>query len=209
VSNACLIAFRGEIGAGKSEAAQCLVSTRGYVRVSFADPLRDVARTITPDGQIDKLRDRALLQFLGDYMRQQDPQVFLRRFTERVEALLADGVSVVNDDARYPAEIDYVAKRGTIVWVDTPEAIRVANLTRREGGVQYGIQGHASEAHLDPSDLRISYYLPNLSTKSDLWKRTDVIAGLIERGAALVLDEAPLRRLACVTATLPPPGVAF
>jgi len=158
-----LVAVKGRLGSGKTTAAEFLVEHHGFRRVSFAGPLKDVAMRITPDGQIDKKRDRALLQFLGtEYFRGIDPDYWVKKFIETTRGLLLNGLSVVTDDCRFANEKAAIkALGGYIVFVSTPESKIESNILSRDGAINKGIAGHASEADNDPNDPLIDCKIDN------------------------------------------------
>lgn len=158
-----LISFRGRIGSGKSYAADYLCRTYGFKRVAFADPVKDVCKLVTPDGIIDKARDRALMQFIGtEYYRAMDVNHWVNKWKDRVWELLGAGVSVVVDDARFPNERKAVKElNGTDVWVQRPEADRLDYLAERDGNVSHGIPGHSSEQFADP-DFETDFTVTNV-----------------------------------------------
>lgn len=63
------IAFIGEISCGKTFFAQHWESAFGFKTFSFARKLKVLASTLTPDGVLDKSRDRPLLQDLGNFLK--------------------------------------------------------------------------------------------------------------------------------------------
>ncbi len=177
-----IVAFRGEIGAGKTTAARCLRDAYGFVVESFAAPLKDLVRQITPAGRIDKLRDRNLLAYIGtDYYRNVvDPDYWVTALAQRVEPLLAAGRNVVVDDCRgFPNELDYIASRpGSIIaWLDVPAAKIDQRLQARDGAIERGLPGHESETFNDPRDPHITLRIPNGGTIEDLQRYLHVSIG--------------------------------
>lgn len=176
-----IVAFCGSIGAGKTTAATCLREAHGFVGESFAAPLKDLVRQITPDGRIDKVRDRKLLAYIGsDYYRDVvDTDYWVKAFAQRVEPLLAAGRNVVVDDCRFSNELDYIANwpGSVIAWLDVPEAKIDQRLQGRDGAIERGIPGHPSEAFSDPSDARITLRVPNGGTIEDLHRYLHVSIG--------------------------------
>lgn len=163
--HAPLIGISGAAGAGKDTLASHLAPF-GYVRVAFADPLRDMALAIDPLIGINPW-DRATSTRLSDYVTaagwdraKQHPEV--RRFLQRLgtegvrnffgadtwvrlaEERIADlgDVPVVITDVRYPNEVELVRRLGGL-WchVNRPDAAAVP--------------GHASETSLDPADADV------------------------------------------------------
>jgi hypothetical protein len=163
--HAPLIGISGAAGAGKDLLASHLAPF-GYVRVAFADPLRDMALAIDP--LVDVWDDVGGIRlYLSDLVSdfgwdeaKRNPEV--RRFLQRLgtegvrnffgadtwvrlaEERIADlgDVPVVITDVRYPNEVDMVRRLGGLwVWVNRPDAAAVP--------------GHASETSLDPADADV------------------------------------------------------
>ena len=110
-----LIGFTGLAESGKSTAADFL-TTRGFKKQSFAEPLKEMVSGLTPDGKIDKARDRKLLQYLGtDYFRDTiDRDYWVKLMTDKLPQLLARH-SVVIDDVRFDNEAEAIKSLGGII----------------------------------------------------------------------------------------------
>lgn len=163
--HAPLIGISGAAGAGKDTLASHLAPF-GYVRVAFADPLRDMALAIDPVVWVCR-NDYWVTMYLADLVAldgwdkaKKLPGVrrFLQRLgTEGVRNFLGDDtwvrlaeeriadlgdVPVVITDVRYPNEVDLVRRLGGLwVWVNRPDAAAVPR--------------HASETSLDPADADV------------------------------------------------------
>jgi len=163
VSKPLVIALRGPLGSGKTAAAKYLATKYDFRVVSFATPLKEAAKKITPDGRIDKKRDRALLQFLGtEYFRGIDSEHWVKQFMATAESFVEHGLSVVTDDCRFPNEQAAVRKLGGFeVYINTPADKIGSLLLARDGEIAKGISGHASEAMNDPSDPSIDVVIDN------------------------------------------------
>ncbi|MDP9439711.1 MAG: hypothetical protein M3P49_13390 [Actinomycetota bacterium] len=61
------LAFVGPMGSGKSTASDYMVASKGFVRVSLAKPVKDVARVLTEQGDTPE-RDEALLRWATDLL---------------------------------------------------------------------------------------------------------------------------------------------
>lgn len=68
------IIIGGRACAGKDTVADYLVEKYGFIKISFADPIYQIARDYF--GMTDK--DRTLLQAIGEKMREIDPDVWVR-----------------------------------------------------------------------------------------------------------------------------------
>jgi hypothetical protein len=129
-----LIGLSGLAGAGKSEVAAVLMNEFGFVRVKFADPLKNMIRTMLRGmGHIDEdvermiegdlkeveipelgVTPRRLMITLGtewgrDLIRE---DIWIRLWTAAAE-MHAD---VIADDVRFPNEVDAIRGRGGQLW---------------------------------------------------------------------------------------------
>jgi hypothetical protein len=141
------VALVGSSGSGKSTAAHHLVSRHEFVRVRFAQPLKDMLIALglsleDVDGSTDhraKPHDllcgrspRHALQTLGTEWRDMIDKRLWSNITEaRIKQLIASGVSkIVVDDLRFPHELDMLARLGaTVIAIRRPD-IEVNEVTR-------------------------------------------------------------------------------
>jgi hypothetical protein len=114
-----LIAFTGKAGAGKSTAAGVLIDIaisgllyEKVVPVSFAEPIKRIARNhFGWDGRKDE-RGRRLLQILGtEAGRAYDPDLWVKTLMRRIDVDEDDALWVC-DDLRFPNEAAAVRNRG-------------------------------------------------------------------------------------------------
>lgn len=172
----------GKIGAGKTTVANYLCSKYGFTRISFADPLKQIAARVTPGGKIDKMRDRALLQFLGtEYFRSIDPDYWVNQWVRQYNQLLASAcftgqpLNIVVDDCRFPNEQQMLAEHEAIeIRITRPDHLRLAQATD-------GLKQHSSEAGLPQHPLMAYYGLAQTDnmTLDQLYGEVDyLLAGL-------------------------------
>lgn len=132
---ACLLGLAGPAGAGKSVAAGVLSREWGFVRVSFAEPIRAMARILYPawaeqpevfDHPLKELicpeygvSPRQVLRRLGEGLRTQDEDVWNAALSRRLQALERAGHRlVVVDDVRREAEAALLRSLGgTLIHV--------------------------------------------------------------------------------------------
>lgn len=118
-----IYALSGKRGSGKTTAATHLMKKHGFIRVSFAEELRRLAKTLMPFKDNDlivpskkeaKFADyywspREFLVHFGEFMRFHDESYWLNRGL----ALCIDPHrSYVFDDCRYKNEADAIRKLG-------------------------------------------------------------------------------------------------
>ena len=176
-----VIGISGRAGHGKDTIADHLTARYGFVRRSFADPLREAAASIfgfTSAQMLDRVRKeqvdprwglspRQVLQTLGtECMRAHfAADVWIRSFDMWLETLPADTPGVVVPDVRFVNEADAIRARGFLgeVWrVYRP-------------GAQSHVNHHISEIALD-GYRDFSRFVDNNATLDDLRSRIDMIA---------------------------------
>ncbi len=169
MNDVILISLRAPKGVGKTTAAEYLCKEHGFTRISFADPLKDLAKRVTIDGRIDKARDRGLLQFLGtEYYRSFDTDHWTKqwsqRVTERIE--LTNGTPrIVVDDSRFDNEEAAVGFfGGKSAWIHGPTHIEEYS----------GIPAHVSEQTVFRPE--IDYPLYNNGKLKDFYPQLDIFA---------------------------------
>lgn len=171
-----LVAFCGPAGVGKSTASKYFIA-RGYVKLSFADPLRSMLAVLTdvydryderklePREELCGKSVRHALQTLGtDWARNLiGEDIWLRQFERRVAA--NPEIRFVVDDCRFDNEAELVRKLGgTVVKLHRPGFSHNAS--------------HASEAGVSPGfiDAEIS-----ATTPEQLWDSLDSLTARIPR----------------------------
>ena len=127
------IALTGRAGSGKTTIAEYLEKNLGFQRYSFAGALKDIARELF----FMEDKNRALLQGIGDKMRDLDPHVWVRYVITQVEYEGHD--DVVIDDLRYINEA---------LWLRAHNFV-IIRLVGRAWDLPEGEAGHQSETELE------------------------------------------------------------
>lgn len=113
-----LIGIAGRMGAGKTTLAQALCALHGQKKISFATPLKEIAKLMGWDGVKDG-PGRRLLQKLGAVGREYRSNLWIDMLDESLDHFTDD---VVIDDVRFENEVDYVLNHGgMILWVENGE----------------------------------------------------------------------------------------
>jgi hypothetical protein len=128
---AVLVGITGYAQHGKDTAASLLVSEYGYVRVAFADALKELAYAVNPSipgiGRLQSIVDeqgweaakaypeaRRILQVLGTTARNVlGDDVWLRAAEKK---MLMAAAPVVISDVRFPNEALFVRRHGGELW---------------------------------------------------------------------------------------------
>lgn len=164
------ISISGAAGAGKDFVASHLVKTEGFVKLSFAEPLKRAVAFIVgcPPSEVDRIKEgrdgpeaaarmRALLQTVGLGARQAwGENVWVDNLMARV-AQLGPNARIVITDTRFRNEFDALKAAGfTMARVDAPvEFHRVAGTAAQ----------HPSERDLDSYANRFDHIIFNDHTK--------------------------------------------
>lgn len=131
-----ILGLTGYKGCGKSTVAAYLESEHGFVRIRFADPLKDMLRRLglgdreiegdlkeAPCAALNGRTPRHAMQTLGtEWGRQMiDPALWTAAWRRRVESAVATGNPVVAEDLRFLNEAAELAEAGGRVWrIDRP-----------------------------------------------------------------------------------------
>ena len=107
------IGLVGKAGVGKTTIANILVEKYGFVRLSFAAKLKEVAAEIL-GRPIDKTRDRLFLQTIGAAVRMFDTSAWIRHVWRELRKLPRDA-NVVIDDVRYLNEAEFLRDHGFVL----------------------------------------------------------------------------------------------
>ncbi|WP_144429652.1 hypothetical protein [Myxococcus hansupus] len=134
-----------------------LIRHHGFERVAIADPMKHLMMSLFQltqeqlwgDGRniVDPRLGRApreLYQRFGQTCVDLDPEVWLRPFRQRVDALLAAGTRVVCTDLRTSAEFRAARALGAALWL----------VTRPGAGAPGALADHATEREatsIDPA----------------------------------------------------------
>ena len=110
------IALVGEFGSGKTHMAQYMVDNFGYTKYSFATSLKIVARDYY--GATLSVKNRSLLQQIGDAMRSVNQDVFANKTLKQIDIFQSNRVepwrpvkTVVIDDLRFNNEYALLKQR--------------------------------------------------------------------------------------------------
>jgi hypothetical protein len=175
-----IIGLSGYAQVGKDTVANYLVERYGFVKVSFADPLREALYRLNPKVDIADMRGvhlsaavdglgwenvkadspdtRELLQRMGTEVGR---EMFGKDFWVNQGLLRAkEHDKVVFADARFENEAKAIQENGGQVW----------RITKPGHGP---VNGHLSEIALD--DYNFDWYIPNYTGFNDLYDLIDQI----------------------------------
>lgn len=140
------IALFGPMCSGKTYVANFLVENYGFVKIGFADKLKEVAQDLFTIDPADKNnRNRKLLQeFSDDIKKWGGEDIFVRHFAMKVVEL--PFVPIVCDDLRYTFEAEALRDLGfTIIGVNAYENFRQERILKLYPDTSLEVQQHRSE----------------------------------------------------------------
>ena len=169
-----VIAITGLAGSGKSSVASLLCIHHGFRLVKFADPIKDMLRAIglgpaelegnkkgLPSRLLGGKSPRYAMQTLGtDWGRSMiHDNLWINIWRSRAKDILADGLPVVCDDARFQNEAEIVRDLGGEIWnIKRPAIGRL--------GATGGLPGHESESGVAARHATVQ--INNTGTLDDL-----------------------------------------
>ena len=195
-----LLAFTGKMGSGKTTACDYLVSQGGYVKVNFKDALVEEMKERLPDAleairmhqntmsvnfddgthwTVDRLfRDkpqimRALMQNYGtEVRRRDDPDYWTKRYKQRVQDFLEEGLNVVTDDCRFLNEAQTVKSLGgQIIKIERSD---ITHTGSHQSEMEMDSIVADTILHTEPGDLKGLYQQIDFMGKVEFHKEHDL-----------------------------------
>lgn len=140
------VAFAGHMGAGKTTMANLVAKEFGYVKMSFADGVREIKDLLFPDA-----KGRKILQDIGMKMRDIDQNVWIKYAFSKMKP----EKKYVIDDVRFKNEVDCLLANGWLIFkLEASPAVRIERLEKI--GKSTGDIWHISE--LEPFLINPSIY---------------------------------------------------
>lgn len=146
----------GLIGAkrsGKDTFADIACEDYGFVRLAFADEVKKTAKHLFPEEFENNNKPVALLQWMGQTMRERNPQVWINLLDRKLqnfsiwEETCDESANLIVTDVRYPNEVEYLKSKGFIIvqiQVDFMEICR--RCAETEPDFKFEFMAHESES---------------------------------------------------------------
>ena len=137
---------------GKDSFGRIAVNDYDFVRLAFADRVKELAKKVFPDEFKDNSKPVELLQWFGNTMRQHDPEVWIKQLDKDIKVMEAydneycTTTDIVITDVRYPNEVEFLRNRGfKIVFVYSPLEDIINRCTATESDFKPELLQHESE----------------------------------------------------------------
>ena len=159
-----LIAFTGNMGSGKSLAANYLVNSHNCIKMSLSGKMRGIAA----DLEIEPTRD--FLQGIGKFMREFNDDVWVHYVFKKVQSVES---AIVIDDIRRKNEVDYLKPLGfKFIRIETDSEIRKARIEKRSGekipdSIWNQWSNHLTENQV--AELNVDYVIRNNKSKEEFY----------------------------------------
>lgn len=170
MTNSRNIAIVGKMYAGKTTLADALVRHHGYTKVAMAGPLKQLAllaygenvvkdkeyaTTDLDSGEVTFKSGRAILQGIGQSIKQVDRDIWLKIFIGDTGQMAREPYVV--DDVRFGFEAEYLRANGwAIVKTQTPDWTRIQRAKSSTGRQPTKAElEHESEREVD--DIKADY----------------------------------------------------
>jgi hypothetical protein len=176
-----IIGLSGYAQTGKDTVANYLVEHYGYVKVSFADPIREALYKLNPYIRVGDMPPSSLANAV-DHMGWEEVKRFSSDARELLQRLGTEvGREMFGKDFWVNQGLLRAKEHDNVVFADT-RFMNEADAIRANGGQVWRISkpghgpinGHPSETALD--EYRFDWSIPNFGSKEDLYTIVDGIA---------------------------------
>lgn len=147
------IALVGLKRSGKDTFGRIATDEYSFTRMAFADNVKQLAHKLYPEEYKDTDKPVELLQWLGETLRQRNPDVWINLFAD--DLMISDAVDTMYDmdsnivvtDCRYQNEVDFLKSKGfIIIKIETDFIECCRRCAETEKGWDFYQMFHTSEA---------------------------------------------------------------
>lgn len=158
-----IIGISGKLQSGKDTTADYLVKKYGFIRIAFADKLKEIAKDLFFwDGEKDDY-GRKLLQDIGVAMRKVKEDVWVNYVLQKVNDTRLTTKNWVITDVRFKNEADLVRLSGGDLWRIERKLDRTHEANK-----------HISEVDLDDYK-QFGVIINNFGTMNELYEKIDLL----------------------------------
>ena len=177
------IALSGLKRSGKDTIGSYLIQRYNCKRFAFADEVKRLARELFPEEFVQNDKPVDLLQWLGNTMRQRNPDVWINKLSTMIQLTKDPVPNLVVTDVRYPNEVQALKKLGfTIVKVQVPVEVSVERCKATEINFTEELLLHESEQLAQSNEQYYDYIIENTGTLEELYKKVDKMMEVLQSG---------------------------
>ena len=177
------IALSGLKRAGKDTVGSYLIQNYECKRFAFADEIKRLARELFPEEFVQNDKPVDLLQWLGNTMRQRNPDVWINKLSIMIQLTKDPVPNLVVTDVRHPNEVQALKKLGfTIVKVQVPVEVSVERCKATEINFTEELLLHESEQMAQSNEQYYDYIIDNTGTLEELYKKVDEMVEVLQSG---------------------------
>ncbi|MBC9785928.1 hypothetical protein H1S01_15690 [Heliobacterium chlorum] len=168
------IALTGRMRSGKDLIADYLIEKHGFKRFAFGDGVRMVSRILYPQIEIEGGKHRSLYQDVGQSLRRNDPDVWVRYLLRQMVSETNPTDSIVISDLRQPNEYAALVTEGfTIVRVNSTEDNRTARMKALGDVFTAEDVNHETESHIER--YVVDFEITNNSNRRRLFEQVETV----------------------------------
>ena len=175
------IALSGLKRSGKDTIGSYLIQNYSCKRFAFADEVKRLARELFPEEFVQNDKPVDLLQWLGNTMRQRNPDVWINKLSTMIQLTKDPVPNLVVTDVRYPNEVQALKNLGfTIVKVQVPVEVSVERCKATEINFTEELLLHESEQLAQSNEHYYDYIIENTGTLEELYSKVDEMVEVIK-----------------------------
>ena len=175
------IALSGLKRSGKDTIGSYLIQNYSCKRFAFADEVKRLARELFPEEFVQNDKPVDLLQWLGNTMRQRNPDVWINRVSTMIQLTKDPVPNLVVTDVRYPNEVQALKNLGfTIVKVQVPVEVSIERSKATEVNFTEELLLHESEQLAQSTEQYYDYIIENTGTLEELYSKVDEMVEVLK-----------------------------
>lgn len=175
------IALSGLKRSGKDTIGNYLIQNYDCKRYAFADEVKRLARELFLEEFIQNDKPVDLLQWLGNTMRQRNPDVWINRLATMIQLTKDPVPNLVVTDVRYPNEVQALKNLGfTIVKVQVPVEVSIERCKATEVNFTEELLLHESEQLAQSNERYYDYVIENTGTLEELYSKVEEMVEVLK-----------------------------
>ena len=166
------ICFIGKMRSGKSEAINYISKKYNIEVVDFGDSLKEVVSIIYPNKCQEGVKNRTLLQSIGQHMRKLDENIWLHSVESKI--LASNKKMIACASCRQQNEYDFLNKMAFLfIKIDCKDSIRIQRA--EEAGDCFKLEDFVHETELLADYFNCDYYIDNNGNVEDFHNEIDLV----------------------------------